>query len=95
MAGDSPRFLKALPAEHGPEPVRTRVQEQDLQQWGLTGEPAGEARGRAGAGMARGKRRPTRGQPGSQQLPGRSSSSQAPSFFPLPTGHAHSLVEAP
>ncbi|XP_031230793.1 chromodomain-helicase-DNA-binding protein 1-like [Mastomys coucha] len=37
MAGGSPRFLKALPAEHGPEPVRTRVQEQDLQQWGLTG----------------------------------------------------------
>lgn len=32
-----PRFLQALPAEHGPEPVRTRVQEQDLQQWGLTG----------------------------------------------------------
>ncbi|XP_052035624.1 chromodomain-helicase-DNA-binding protein 1-like [Apodemus sylvaticus] len=37
MAGSLPRFLKALPAEHGPEPVRTRVQEQDLQQWGLTG----------------------------------------------------------
>lgn len=37
MAGGLPRFLQALPAEHGPEPVRTRVQEQDLQQWGLTG----------------------------------------------------------
>ncbi|KAL1772684.1 chromodomain-helicase-DNA-binding protein 1-like isoform X1 [Sigmodon hispidus] len=35
MAGDSPRFLQAL--ERGPEAVRTRVQEQDLQQWGLTG----------------------------------------------------------
>lgn len=50
MAGSSPRFLQALRAGHGPEPVRTRVQEQDLQQWGLTGEPAGEAWGRAGAG---------------------------------------------
>ncbi|XP_028709908.2 LOW QUALITY PROTEIN: chromodomain-helicase-DNA-binding protein 1-like [Peromyscus leucopus] len=37
MAGDSPRFLRALRAESGPEAVRTRVQEQDLQQWGLTG----------------------------------------------------------
>nr|XP_021488000.1 chromodomain-helicase-DNA-binding protein 1-like isoform X1 [Meriones unguiculatus] len=37
MAGESPRFLQALPAERGPEAVRTRVQEQDLQQWGLTG----------------------------------------------------------
>ncbi|XP_059121917.1 chromodomain-helicase-DNA-binding protein 1-like isoform X1 [Peromyscus eremicus] len=37
MAGDLPRFLRALPAESGPEAVRTRVQEQDLQQWGLTG----------------------------------------------------------
>ncbi|ERE92060.1 chromodomain-helicase-DNA-binding protein 1 [Cricetulus griseus] len=37
MAGDLPRFLLALPAESGPEAVRTRVQEQDLQQWGLTG----------------------------------------------------------
>lgn len=54
MAGGSPRFLQALPAEHGPEPVRTRVLEQDLQQWGLTGEPAGEAQERAGAGKARG-----------------------------------------
>lgn len=37
MAGGSPRFLQALPAGDGPEPVRTRVQEQDLQEWGLTG----------------------------------------------------------
>ncbi|KAM7318232.1 hypothetical protein ACRRTK_022969 [Alexandromys fortis] len=37
MAGDLPRFLQALPAESGPEAVRTRVQDQDLQQWGLTG----------------------------------------------------------
>ncbi|CAH6926685.1 chromodomain-helicase-DNA-binding protein 1-like [Phodopus roborovskii] len=37
MAGDLPRFLLALPPESGPEAVRTRVQEQDLQQWGLTG----------------------------------------------------------
>nr|XP_048303213.1 chromodomain-helicase-DNA-binding protein 1-like [Myodes glareolus] len=37
MAGDLPRFLRALPAESGPEAVRTRVQEHDLQQWGLTG----------------------------------------------------------
>ncbi|XP_041494011.1 chromodomain-helicase-DNA-binding protein 1-like [Microtus oregoni] len=37
MEGDLPRFLRALPAESGPEAVRTRVQEQDLQQWGLTG----------------------------------------------------------
>lgn len=37
MAGGSPRFLQALRAGDGPEPVRTRVQEQDLQEWGLTG----------------------------------------------------------
>eukprot|EP00072_Mus_musculus_P073425 XP_017175188.1 PREDICTED: chromodomain-helicase-DNA-binding protein 1-like isoform X1 [Mus musculus] len=37
MASGLPRFLQALPAEHGPEPLRTRVQEPDLQQWGLTG----------------------------------------------------------
>lgn len=37
MAGGSPRFLQALPAGDRPEPVRTRVQEQDLQEWGLTG----------------------------------------------------------
>ncbi|XP_076789108.1 chromodomain-helicase-DNA-binding protein 1-like isoform X1 [Arvicanthis niloticus] len=37
MASDSPRFLQALRAGYRPEPVRTRVQEQDLQQWGLTG----------------------------------------------------------
>ncbi|XP_051021977.1 chromodomain-helicase-DNA-binding protein 1-like [Acomys russatus] len=37
MAGESPRFLQALQAEQGAEAVRTRVQEQDLQQWGLTG----------------------------------------------------------
>lgn len=54
MAGDSPRFLRALRAESGPEAVRTRVQEQDLQQWGLTGEPAGE-----GGGREPGKRRAT------------------------------------
>lgn len=54
MASGLPRFLQALPAEHGPEPLRTRVQEPDLQQWGLTGERAGDARGRAGAGKARG-----------------------------------------
>lgn len=54
MAGDLPRFLQALPADEGPEPVRTRVQEQDLQQWGLTGERAGDARRRAGTGKARG-----------------------------------------
>lgn len=54
MAGGSPRFLQALRAGEGPEPVRTRVQEQDLQQWGLTGESAEEARERAGAGKARG-----------------------------------------
>lgn len=54
MAGGSPRFLQALRAGDGPEPVRTRVQEQDLQEWGLTGEPAGEARERAGARKARG-----------------------------------------
>lgn len=54
MAGGSPRFLQALPAGPRPEPVRTRVEEQDLQQWGLTGEPAREARGRTGAGKALG-----------------------------------------
>ncbi|XP_008759575.1 chromodomain-helicase-DNA-binding protein 1-like isoform X4 [Rattus norvegicus] len=37
MAGGSPRFLQALRAGDRPEPVRTRVQEQDLQEWGLTG----------------------------------------------------------
>lgn len=52
MAGESPCFLQALPAERGPEAVRTRVQERDLEQWGLTGEPACEAAGRAGAGRA-------------------------------------------
>lgn len=94
MAGDSPRFLKALPAEHGPEPVRTRVQEQDLQQWGLTGEPAGEARGRAGAGMARGSAGLRGDSLGASSFP----AVLAPPrhrLFPLPTGHAHSLVEAP
>lgn len=59
MAGDLPRFLRALPAESGPEAVRTRVQEQDLQQWGLTGE----RRAKPGTGGSRGSagwRRPTR-----------------------------------
>lgn len=60
MAGDLPRFLLALPAESGPEAVRTRVQEQDLQQWGLTGEPAGEA-GVGGSRASAGRRRPTWG----------------------------------
>lgn len=54
MAGDSPRFLQALLAGQGAEAVRTRVQEEDLQQWGLTGEAAdGGRESRVGAGKSR------------------------------------------
>lgn len=83
MAGGSPRFLQALPAGDRPEPVRTRVQEQDLQEWGLTGEPAGEGPGGGGSREGARRRRPTR-EPGSQKLPGYSSSSQSP--FPRGLG---------
>uniref|UniRef100_A0A5F9CH63 Chromodomain helicase DNA binding protein 1 like n=1 Tax=Oryctolagus cuniculus TaxID=9986 RepID=A0A5F9CH63_RABIT len=37
MEGNKPGFLLALQTQGRAEPVRTRVQEQDLQQWGLTG----------------------------------------------------------
>jgi hypothetical protein len=38
MAGDEPGFLQALQPKGRPEAVQTRVQAQDLGQWGLTGE---------------------------------------------------------
>ncbi|XP_063112832.1 chromodomain-helicase-DNA-binding protein 1-like isoform X2 [Cavia porcellus] len=37
MDGDVPGFLLALQARGRPEAVRSRVQEQELRQWGLTG----------------------------------------------------------
>ncbi|KAM4873050.1 chromodomain-helicase-DNA-binding protein 1-like [Thomomys bottae] len=37
MAGDEPGFLQAWPAEGRSETMRTRVQAQDLRQWGLAG----------------------------------------------------------
>lgn len=42
MDGDVPGFLLALQARGRPEAVRSRVQEQELRQWGLTGEWLGD-----------------------------------------------------
>lgn len=38
MEDRTPGFLLALRTKSGPQGVRTRVQEQDLERWGLTGE---------------------------------------------------------